>query len=159
MQIYSLASLILSRGSAINIPSATPEKLFWPNIHIYDLSQLYLLIIESAIMEIEGNVGQATWDNKGYYFAENGKHYWNKVAGWIAEEASAQGYLKSKEAREEDREDLSVVGVALWNDGYSCKSIRGEKLFGWKPAQGELRDEIPTIVKSEATRLGIKSLA
>ena len=155
IQIYNLASAILSKGSAINLPSLTPETLFWPNIHIYDLSQLYLSLLESAMTEIGGKAGNATWDKKGYYFAENGKHYWNEVVKWIAEEALVQGYMKIKGASDEKREDLASVGPALWNDGYTCKSIRGEKLFGWKPKQGDLRNEISKIVRSEAARLGI----
>ncbi len=155
MQLYNLASMILSKGSAIHVPSSSADKLFWPNIHIYDLSPLYLQIIESALAELAGGKGKATWNDEGYYFAENGKHYWQEVAGWIAEEALAQGYIKSHEIKETTAQELDFVGVALWNWKVDCKSIRARKLFGWEPKQGSLKDEIPAIVKSEAEKLGV----
>lgn len=136
-------------------------KTFWPNIHIYDLTRLYLNIIESTVAELEGGKGTATWGNGGYYFAENGVHYWQDVADWIAQEAYKQGYLRTGSVSapgQVEKELLKPVGVALWNIGASCKSIRAKELFGWAPEEEELKNEIPAIVKSEAERAGIRKL-
>jgi len=92
-QIYELGRLTLEQGSEITIHSG--PKTFWNNIHTHVLARFYLELIESAATELEGGIGAATWGNKGYYFAENGIHYWQDFAKWIAEEAEKQGVLTS----------------------------------------------------------------
>lgn len=157
-EIYNLTSLTLSRGAGIKIPSPSAHKLFWPDIHIRDLANLYLQVIESAISEIDGKKGRATWNEEGYYFAENGRHYWQEVAGWIADEAAKQGLLKSggvTELDEEDEKQLAKAGLSIYNLVSDCKAFRAEKLFGWKPKEGPLKNEIPNVVSSEAKRLGL----
>lgn len=79
-QIYELARLSLERGEGILIPGHDGEKgggpkTFWPNVHVDDLARLYLEVVESAAVELEGKKGKATWGEEGYYFAENGVHY------------------------------------------------------------------------------------
>lgn len=158
-QIYNLVSLTLSRGAGVKIPTPVRDQLFWPNVHIYDLTEVYLHIIEDAISEVEGKKSSSTWNEEGYYFAENGRHHWQEVANWIAEEAAEQGFIKNggvTELDDGDQKELDKAGVALWNLVSDCKSIRAEKLFGWKPKEGPLKDEIPAIVKTEAERLGLK---
>lgn len=120
---------------------------------MYDLARLYINIIESAAKELEGGKGAATWGDEGYYFAENGVHYWQDVAGWLAEEASRQGCLNVANDSTLDSDEVEAFkwgGPALLNSGASCKSIRANKLFGWSCKEKELKDEIPEIVRSEA---------
>jgi hypothetical protein len=157
-QIYAIASLTLERGSGILIHPSGAPKTFWPNIHLYDLARLYLEIVDSAATELEGGKGEATWGKEGYYFAENGVHYWHDVSSWVAEEAYKQGYLQSGSlsARQSDEKELlKLVGPAVWNLGASCKAIRAKKLFGWDSREKELKEEIAEIVRSEAERAGI----
>jgi hypothetical protein len=120
---------------------------------------LYIDIIDSAAKELNGEVGRATWGNEGYYFAENGVHYWQDVAKWLAQEADRQGLLKGANdptLGSDEEEILKYAGSALLNFGASCKSIRAKKLFGWNCKEKELKDEIPEIVRSEAELAGIK---
>jgi nucleoside-diphosphate-sugar epimerase len=157
-QIYEIARLTLEHGSRTLIHPSRSPKTFWPNIHIYDLARLYLEIIESAAIELDGGKGKATWGTEGYYFAENGVHYWQDVTDRIAEEAYRQGYIKrggDSDRVIDDKELLKAAGPALWNLGASCKSIRSKELFGWEPREKELKDEIGEIVRSEAKRVGI----
>lgn len=155
-QIYNLACAILRRGAGLKLPSPLAENLFWPNIHIRDLAKLYISIIESAVLELEGKEGKATWNEGGYYFAETGRLYWQEVADWIAFEAVRQGFFQDSnptEADEDDRKELFKVGVALWNLGVDCEAHRAHKLFGWTPTEEPLIAEIPEIVRTEANRL------
>ncbi|KFY86000.1 hypothetical protein V500_07928, partial [Pseudogymnoascus sp. VKM F-4518 (FW-2643)] len=120
-QIYGLANLILERGSVVVPHLTTTPKTFWPNVHVYDLSRLYLNIIDSAVTELQGGKGAATWGTEGYYFAENGVHYWQDVAAWLAEEADKQSCLKggnslTLEAIEDEK--FKYVGPAVFN----CRS-------------------------------------
>ena len=116
------------------------------------------------------STSNATWNNAGYYFAENGIHHWQDVEEWVVEEAVRQGYFPSSalspsEARvgrsektELTKEELTkAAGFALFNSETSCKSVRARKLFGWEPKQGGLREEMARIVKGEAERAGLQA--
>jgi len=66
--------------------------------------------------------------------------------------------LTSKDAEAkviEMSELLKATGPAPLNVGATCKSHRAEKLFGWKPREGDLKDEIAEVVRSEAERAGL----
>jgi hypothetical protein len=125
---------------------------------VYDLARLYLDIINSAAIELDGGKGVATWGNDGYYFAETGVHYWQDVTAWLAEEADKQGFLKSGNILtlgSDEEEVFKTAGLAIFNSTRSCKSIRAKKLFGWDRRERELKDEIAEIVRSEAELAGI----
>ena len=161
-QIYEIARLTIEKGTHLQILPPNVPKTFWPNIHIYDLAKVYLEVIGSALAELQAKKGKATWNEEGYYFAENGVHYWQDAADWIADEAVKQGFLKSQSAEVEVITTdvlLKTMGPATLNLGASCKSYRAEKLFGWKPTQGSLKDEISEIVRSEAERAGLGGLS
>ena len=134
------------------------DKAFWNNIHIFDLSRLYLLLIDAAA-DASGAEGKAaSWGQKGYYFAENGVHYWQEVATWIADEAKVQGVLtqgKVQGVTGNDEEVFRYVYSAGGNLGACCRSFRAGELLGWKPTIKWSREEIGDIVKVEAERKGL----
>jgi hypothetical protein len=66
-QVPELTKGTLKRGEAFQV---TAGKSIWNNVHIDDLSQLYLLLTEDAA----AGGKKATWGTEGYYFAENGEH-------------------------------------------------------------------------------------
>ena len=151
--------MTLERGRGITIPGEEggkgKAKGFWPNVHIEDLARLYLEVIESALEEMGGGAGKATWGSEGYYFAENGVHYWQDVAGAIAEEGYKQGFLEKGVVEGlggEEWESVKEVGPAIWNVGASCRYVRAKKLFGWEPKEKRLMEEIAEVVRSEAER-------
>lgn len=57
--------------------------------------------------------------------------------------------------RAERAEELDKVAVGWRNKEVDCKSIRGEKLFGWKQTEYEMNEEISKIVGSNAICLGM----
>lgn len=151
MQAYELSRLILERGAGFVIGK---EDYMWFNVHIYDLSRLYLSLLEAAV----AGDSNASWNGEGYYLVENGEHRWNSLAQEITKEAHKQGFVKSAEARileGEERDELKAIGVALWNVKSRAKAIRATKLLDWGPSERSLMDEVPDIVGSEAKRAGI----
>ena len=50
---------------------------------------------------------------------------------------------------------LKATGPAPLDMGAICRSHRAENLFGWKPREGDLKDEIVEVVRSEAERAGL----
>lgn len=66
-QVPGLVKSTLERGEAFQV---TDGKAIWNNVHVDDLSNLYLLLTEDAA----AGGKKATWGAEGYYFAENGEH-------------------------------------------------------------------------------------
>ena len=90
----NLKSTLFDRAG-VKIPTESRDQSFWPKIsNIHDLTEIYLHVVEDAISELVGKKSSSTWNVEGYYFAENGRHYWQEVAKWIAEEATKQGFIK-----------------------------------------------------------------
>lgn len=67
-QCYELAKLILTGNY---VPVVGEGKARWNNVHVHDLSQVYLLLAERAIA---GGHDSEIWGAKGYYLTENGEH-------------------------------------------------------------------------------------
>lgn len=126
----------------------------WFDIHVYDLSRLYVLLVEAAVA---GDVG-VSWDRDSYYLVENGEHRWNDLAESLTREAYRQKFISSEEMDAIDSTNLDVIGMALWNISSRAKAIRARELLGWKPRERSLLQEVPSIVFSEATRLDMKPL-
>lgn len=129
-------------------------KTFWPNVHIHDLSECYLMLVEDAAMR----GGKATWGDKGYYFIENGEHVWGQVSKAIASAARKQGFIPSDNVvsvSAEEMDKLIPYGSILFGANSRCKAIRARKLLGWSPKQRSLEDEVPDVVASEARRMGL----
>lgn len=148
-----MSRLILERGEGFRIGM---QDFMWFNVHIYDLSRLYLALLEAAVTDS----GQATWNEEGYYLVENGEHRWNELAEEITKEAYKQGFIKSDKAEElegEERKILKAIRVALWNVKFRAKAIRASKLLDWTPRERSLMQEIPKIVAGEARSIGLAS--
>ena len=153
MQAYELSRLILERGAGFVVGK---EDYMWFNVHIYDLSRLYMSLLEAAV----AGGGKASWNGEGYYLVENGEHRWNELAQEVTNETHKRGFIKSAEARileGEERDKLKALGVALWNVKSRAKTIRATELLGWKPRERSLISEVPDIVGSEAKRIGFAS--
>lgn len=150
-QAYKAAESFMKTKTAFTIGKSTN---IWHQVHVHDLSKLYLLLGEAAL-----NGGPpATWDDQGYYLAENGEFVWGDVLRAIAKEISNRGLVKLDEIKElepEEAEKLyprSKYGIGTNSRGVS---IRGKKLLGWQPKERSLLDEVPTLVESEAVRAGL----
>ena len=63
--LYDLAHLTLRSGEGVRVGKGENRQT---HIHVHDLSDLYVLLVEQAAM----GGGNATWGKKGYYFASNG---------------------------------------------------------------------------------------
>ena len=150
-QVYELARCILEEKRGIQVGAG---KTYWTNVHIFDLSDCYLRLVEDAAMRAR----KATWGREGYYFTENGEHVWGHISKVVATEAQKQGFLESDEVitvPDEEANRLTPYGALLWGANSRCKAIRARKLLGWSPQGRSLEDEIPDVVASEARKLGL----
>ncbi|KAL4946447.1 hypothetical protein BDV06DRAFT_122349 [Aspergillus oleicola] len=165
-QIPNLARLILQQHKGLQLADG---KSFWNCVHIYDLSRLYLSLLEDVVACTDftspgGNGGQeyagkATFNSEGYYLVESGTYYWGDIAQRITREAYELGLLPSPEVSIVDvanRDVLKPAGRPVINYSVAAKTVRARKLLDWIPVEGALEDEINTIVRAEARALGLQ---
>lgn len=146
-----MAEAVIKRGKGFQVGEG---KNRWTHIHVHDLSELYVKLVEEAVR----GGGDATWDDKGYYFAENGEYVWGEMAAKIAKEAKKQGLIDKDgvdSISKEEADELAPHGSAKWGMNSRCRAIRARKLLGWKPVAPSPDDELPGLVKYAAARLGL----
>ncbi|KAI5245573.1 NAD(P)-binding protein [Aureobasidium subglaciale] len=151
VQVPSLARCTIQQGQGIQVGAG---KTFWTQIHVQDLSDLYLKLVEAA-----SNGGEpATWNDEGYYFCESGDLVWGEIARQIAHSAKKQDLIKEdgvKEYSAEEVEKIKSFGSALWGCNSRCRAIRAGKLLGWKAKSSSLEKTIDATVLAEAKKLEV----
>jgi nucleoside-diphosphate-sugar epimerase len=152
VQVYDLTRAALKRHKGFVINEGVNV---WTEVHVQDLSNVYLALVTAALSP---DGGKATWNDKGYYFTENGQFSWGELSQKLTKLMFDKKLINSNEVDHLDKDDtdkLKPWGSYLWGTNSLCKATRAEKLFGWKPAQKKLFDSLSEIVDDEARKLGI----
>ncbi|KJY02056.1 nucleoside-diphosphate-sugar epimerase like protein [Zymoseptoria brevis] len=151
-QVYEMTKLILEKGYA---PIAGKGKARWTNVHVYDLSDVFVLLVEAAVKK---DTNAELWGEKGYIFVENGEHLWADLSRSVAKKAADLGYIEKdpKEQQLKKQEALDVAGfeAVSWGLNSRAKGHRAKKVLGWKPKCHSLEDEVENILKEEKARQG-----
>lgn len=151
IQAYRAAAAMIQQKQGFVVGAG---KNVWHQIHVHDLSDLYLLLGEAAV-----NGGPpATWNDQGYYLAENGEFVWGDILRAIAKDAHKKGYVTEAAVKNMPPQDVDAVipfGKYLCGSNSRGVSIRGKRLLGWKPHRNSLLDEVPAIVDGEARDAGL----
>ncbi|KAJ5689066.1 hypothetical protein N7462_003458 [Penicillium macrosclerotiorum] len=148
IQAYLLAAAVLKRGKGFLVGKG---ENVWHQVHVQDLSNVYLALGEAAA----AGGGKATWNDEGYYLAENGSFVWGDIQRKVAEEALKQKLIQSAEIESLDAAqttEVLSVGLYAWGSNSRGHAIRARKLFGWNPQQPKLIELIPEIVALEASQ-------
>lgn len=151
IQMPILAAAVIKRGKGFIVGEG---KNIWHEVHVYDLSDLYLLLGEAAA---EGG-GRAAWNDEGYYLAENGSFVWGDIQRAVAQAAFDLKYIKSPEVEilnAEQTTEILGMGRIAWGSNSRGHAIRAKRLLGWNPKQPKLVELIPKIVVQEAKDLGV----
>jgi hypothetical protein len=82
------------------------------------------------------------------------------LAKSIGEQASKEGFLKEKpevKSLSFDEAVNSPAGfeAASWGLNSRGRALRGRKVLGWEPKEQSIEDEVPNILRAEASRLGL----
>ena len=154
-QVYELTSFILNEGYCPRIGRGLAR---WNHVHVHDLSAAIGLLFDAAL-DPSRKDDPELWGARGYFLTENGEHAWGELAVQIGSEVQKQGYSGPELSVKQLSFDEAVKSpagfeAASWGMNSRAKALRAAKFLGWKPAERGLVLEIPTIVKSEAARLG-----
>lgn len=135
IQIPAVAAAFLSQGKAYTVDRGTN---LWGMIHIFDISQVYLTILEAAI---NGNVPENPRDR--YYFGESGEFTFQQVAHALGDALYAKGALPSADVSsvpaDENLEEVKRLMVTGLLQNSRSKGVKVRKL-GWKPVHGGLKE-------------------
>ncbi|KKY22669.1 putative nad dependent epimerase dehydratase family protein [Phaeomoniella chlamydospora] len=151
VQVPGVAREFLKHGEAF---SCRGSENIWCMIHVQDLSNLYLLLGEAAASG--GN--PATWNDEGYYLAEQGTFVWNEVITRVADYEHKLGLIKSAAVRPLEPDEIAKFSPSFL--GY-CGSnsigdaIRARKLLGWHPSERSVLDTIEETVDRVAKKMGL----
>jgi nucleoside-diphosphate-sugar epimerase len=145
-QVYELARISLQRKKA---PIIGAGKTYWNNVHVHDLSELYVSLAEAAA---SGNTDPKLWGRDGYFLAENGEHVWGELSNAVAKEAAKQGYIPTPETEPMNKDEaweLADFQALSWGLNSRGTARRARKYLNWTPKAPSLEEELPNIVKSE----------
>ncbi|OJJ64940.1 hypothetical protein ASPSYDRAFT_39724 [Aspergillus sydowii CBS 593.65] len=151
VQAYWLTAAVLKRKKGFLVGEG---KNIWHQIHVQDLGDLYRLLGDAAA----AGGGKATWNDKGYYLAENGAFVWGDVQRAVAKTAYEKKLIPSAEVEpisDAQVRELNEFGLYAWGSSSRGWSYRGKKLLGWSPRRPSLLGLIPSIVEIEAKDLGL----
>lgn len=149
-QVYELASVTLRLKKG---PIIGAGKSIWNNVHVHDLSDVYLLLVEAAISRRND---QGLWGADAYYLTENGEHYWGELAVATAEAAAKLGYIPEAKAEPIDLESAKKYAgfeSLSWGMNSRGQARRARNILGWKPSRPSIEDELPIILQGEWQRL------
>ncbi|KAL9610841.1 MAG: hypothetical protein Q9167_004481 [Letrouitia subvulpina] len=151
IQVPDLAKSTLEQKHGVQVGAG---KTFWNNVHVHDLSGIYVKLVEAAV----SGGGQASWGKEGYYFAENGEHIWGKIAQLTASAAHKQGFIPSEEVKVLSGAELEELGQfhkILWGANSRGRAIRARKSLGWSPKGESIEDNVFETVGYEAEAQGL----
>ncbi|KAJ5556325.1 hypothetical protein N7494_000240 [Penicillium frequentans] len=126
----------------------------WSNIHISDLANVFVGLVEKAVEGAEG----AMWNQDGLYFVGNADVLsFGKISQLVADAAHSLGLTDSasvKSVSASEADELTGKGSVFWGTNARQHSQRAAKFLGWSQKAHSLEQEIPATVKAEASRLG-----
>ncbi|ORY17674.1 hypothetical protein BCR34DRAFT_621834 [Clohesyomyces aquaticus] len=150
-QVNSMTRAILKRGKGFQVEEGNN---LWTDVHVQDLSNIYLSLVEDAI---KGGKG-ATWGPDAYYFATKDDFVWGDVAKAIVKIAHEKKLIQTTEIDKvstSEADKLTPHGAYLWGMNSRSRAIRAKKLFNWQPKQKSVFEMLPDVIEKEARGLGL----
>ncbi|KAM0421357.1 hypothetical protein ACHAPT_010892 [Fusarium lateritium] len=152
VQIPELAKATLQRQKGLQVG---PGLSRWANIHVQDLSQVMLALIEKAV---EGNEDDNIWGLNGIYLTAAGEMSFKEVSRRVTDAAYGLNLLPSEEVDElsgKEMDGLIFYGSVMFGTNVRIESQRAAEYLGWAPQNEDLEHEIPRAVAQEARALGL----
>lgn len=170
VQIPELAKLTLQRRRGVQVG---PGESRWSDVHIRDLSQLLLRLVEKAA---EGSQEKDVWGPKALYLAGLGElvsdpfhvhtswRIYNRAQTFgdisrrvaaAAEDLKLVSDTSIEEISGPEADQLLPHGSVLYGTNARVQANRAQEFLGWKRTHESLEQDIPRTVASEARDLGL----
>ncbi|EYE91905.1 NAD-dependent epimerase/dehydratase family protein [Aspergillus ruber CBS 135680] len=149
-QIYEMSKYTLQTRK---IPIIGRGLSIGGNIHVADVTSLFVLLFERAHRGDENN---KLWGGEAYYIAANSEHCWGDVARLVGKVAVDEGFIPSAEVQSLDVDtarQLAGFETVSWGLNMRSRAKRAREYLGWEASGPSLQDEIPGIVREEWQRL------
>ncbi|RFN48355.1 hypothetical protein FIE12Z_7404 [Fusarium flagelliforme] len=153
MQIPDLANATLMRQRGLRVGAGESR---WGNIHIQDLSRLFLRLVEKAA---EGDQDENIWGANGVFFTGVGEMSFGDISRRVAIAANDFNLIPSNEVDEVDVEEFDRLiprGSVLLGTNARAGADRAKATLDWEPEMNSLEELIPQAVIDEARALGMK---
>ncbi|RGP65241.1 nucleoside-diphosphate-sugar epimerase [Fusarium sporotrichioides] len=170
MQIPDLANATLKRQRGLQVGSGESR---WGNIHIQDLSRIFLQLIEKAV---EGSEDDSIWGANGIFFTgagemvgdltlgsastkltNNGQSF-SDISQRVATAAHDFNLIPSNEVDQVNADEIDRIiprGSVLLGTNARAGADRAKATLGWEPEMESLEEHIPQAVINEARALGM----
>uniref|UniRef100_A0A8H7KDL6 NAD-dependent epimerase/dehydratase domain-containing protein n=1 Tax=Bionectria ochroleuca TaxID=29856 RepID=A0A8H7KDL6_BIOOC len=152
VQLPNLARETLKRRRAFQVG---PGESRWSSIHIRDLSQIIIRLVEKAV---EGKKDENLWGPAGLYFTGVGELSLSELSAQIASAAASANLLSDTSVEELDAdqfESLLPHGNVLYGTNVRYGASRARKHLDWEPKEESLEETISATVQAEAKSLGV----
>ncbi|KAF8181385.1 hypothetical protein K438DRAFT_1601561 [Mycena galopus ATCC 62051] len=130
VQIPALIRAALKLGQAIHVG---PGLSMWNGVHIQDLVDLYLLLIDDALA---GNP-KASTGLECFYFCATDTYSWKELANEIGRRLHARGAITTAEVRallpDEEENVLGAWSGFAYGSNSRSKTGKAYTLLGWEP--------------------------
>ncbi|KAF9524906.1 hypothetical protein CPB83DRAFT_860441 [Crepidotus variabilis] len=126
LQVPGLIKASANRGRAGMVGQG---KNIWPNVHIDDVAQLYVDLLDSIRKNPSTGHGR-----DGYYYAENGEHTLYEVGKSIGEVLVEKGITDKVEPTSFTKEEVDKYyqGSTFMGTNARCRASHSRSI-GWKP--------------------------
>ncbi|PYI31637.1 NAD(P)-binding protein [Aspergillus indologenus CBS 114.80] len=152
IQIPELARATLQRREGVQVGKGEST---WSNIHIADLSNIFVKLVEKALENADGEL----WNEDGLYFPVNTAMLsFKEISQRIAQEVYKLGLADSTSVKEVDPSEAdSITPHAAVILGTNAKQVaqRARHYLNWVPERHTLEEEIPLAVSAEVETLGL----
>jgi len=147
------AKATIERKEAFALPPGESE---WSSIHILDVADLYILLINEAL-KTDGSGGKVPWGKEAFYFAENGTLIASgDIARKFGEAAYEKGLIPSAEVKWYTKEQVQAIhpwGVILWGSNSKSRATRARTTLGWNPTRPRLLDTLAEEIENAASQI------
>ncbi|KAG6853598.1 hypothetical protein C0991_002921 [Blastosporella zonata] len=149
IQLPILISLSLDRGQGGMIGEG---KNIWPNVHIDDATDLYLVLFDAIIAGKDIGHGR-----EGIYFSENGEHTFYDIGVEISKALVELGKGTSTEPTSLTKEELDkyFYGSNFFGANSRCRANRS-RAIGWRPTKtardllASIKPEVESLVEDSS---------
>ncbi|KAJ5305197.1 uncharacterized protein N7443_004857 [Penicillium atrosanguineum] len=145
VQIPELSRIAIETRETVQVGKGEST---WSNVHIADVADVFVKLIEKAIDGSEGEF----WGQNGLYFVGNGM----LISSLVAEAAHKLGLTDSPTVKTISASEANALWApaSVFCGTNACQKSERIRRLGWVPQGHSIEKEIPLTVQAEATRLG-----